>query len=289
VKCREKLWASLAVFAVGCSSNSEPTSERPEQITFGGDRPTTLHVPDDYDHSQPTPLLMVLHGYRASSFLQLSYTRTRDLPDQVGTLMLAPEGTIGGDGYTAWNASEICCGDVADIDDVGYLTGLVDEVSAVWNVDPDRIYIFGHSNGGFMAYRLACERSDLFAGIASLAGMGWTGCDPSQKVSVLQIHGTEDESVAIDGGVFDGGAYLSAQGSLDAWSDYNSCGDDWQSGGRLDIDGDLEGEETAVTHNADCKDVGVELWKIEGGAHIPGFNEAFPMELWDWFASHPKP
>ncbi len=78
-----------------------------------------------------------------------------------GIAVAYPDG-IGG----SWNAGG-CCGqaEADDLDDVGFILALVDELVASYSIDPDRVYLTGFSNGGLLAYRLACE-SDRFAAIA---------------------------------------------------------------------------------------------------------------------------
>ena len=78
---------------------------------------------------------------------------------------------------------------------------LVADVASAYAVDPDRVYAAGHSNGGIMALRLACEASDVFAAVGvQSSALGITTCEPRNPVSLLQIHGTADTNVPIDGG-----------------------------------------------------------------------------------------
>ena len=88
-----------------------------------------------------------------------------------GFLMIAPAGTADSSGSHFWNATDACCNfENSQVDDVAYLDGLITEISAAYNVDPKRIYVVGHSNGGFMAYRMACAKADRIAAVVSVAG-----------------------------------------------------------------------------------------------------------------------
>lgn len=275
----------LVAFTTGACSDSAP-GKRPEQVIFGGERPVQISIPADYDHNKKTPLLVVLHGYAVSGYLVLALTGLRDLGDDARVLLVAPEAVVGADGAPSWNIEGSCCNQ-HDTDDVAYISELVEEIASVYNVDRDRIYAFGHSNGGLMAYHLACERPDLFAAIASLAGptVG-SSCAPSQPVSILHVHGTDDDQVLIGGGNFSTGLpYQGAQAGLEQWAGLDGCGTSWQELEPLDIEVDLEGAETIVTSNASCPDgIGLALWKIEGGGHNPGFQDSFPIQLYDWLA-----
>ena len=265
--------------AAACGSD-EP--EMPTRYQFGGDRPVTLDVPAGYDHGAGAPLLLVLHGFGANAYTQLAYTGLDELVVEEGALLLAPEGTLNGDGKQFWNASPACCDfEGTGVDDVGYLTTLIDEVSAEWNVNA--VYLFGHSNGGYMSYRMACDRADRIDGMVSLAGLAMaddSACQPAREVPVLQIHGTADGTVPYDGGNSEPGAMASAT----LWAGHNGCtGGAQASGASLDLDSTIAGAETGVEVFAGCPDTaGVELWTIEGGGHIPVVTDAFRAEVWQF-------
>ena len=127
------------------------------------------------------------------------YMQLRPLAEGRGFLYCYPDATIERLGYRFWNATDACCDfGFPDVDDAGYLRGLIEEIARRFAVDRKRIYLVGHLNGGFMAYRMACESADLIAGIASLAGHDIPrsgSCAPSQPVNVLHIHGTADDSL----------------------------------------------------------------------------------------------
>jgi polyhydroxybutyrate depolymerase len=280
------LLSKALLLSLALSGCSDDAVERPTQVDFGGERPVQIAVPKDYDHSQKTPLLIALHGYSVTGYIVLAITGLRDLNDLENVIVAAPEGVIGDDGAPSWNIPGTCC-NRHDTDDVAYIADLVEEISSVYNVDPERVYAFGHSNGGLMAYHLACERPDIFAGIASLAGptVG-DSCSPSEAVSILHIQGTEDDQISIDGGTFSTGVpYLGSFAGLETWAGHNGCGESWQDGAALDIEIDLPGAETSVRSNASCPEgIGIEMWTIEGGGHNPGFDlTGFPLELFRWF------
>jgi polyhydroxybutyrate depolymerase len=125
--------------------------------------------------------------------------------DREGFILVMPNGA-----KNSWNAGA-CCQGPPVFDDVGFVRAVLEEVGQHLNVDLDRVYATGLSNGAFMSYRLACEAADLFAAIAPAAGgvgtndLGWGGttsdfdaCSPSDRVSVLDSHGTDDGLVPYD-------------------------------------------------------------------------------------------
>jgi polyhydroxybutyrate depolymerase len=272
---------------VGCGDESV---EAPTQWEFGGDRPVALHVPAGYDHREPTPLLVLLHGLGATGFVQTAYTGLGQLVDEEGILFAAPDGTVDPQGRQFWNATDACCDYYASgVDDVAYIGGLIEEISSVWNVDPARVYLVGHSNGGFMSYRVACDRADLVAGVVSLAGATWRdqaeACAPSRPVSVLQIHGDADDVILYAGAQ----SYPSAEGTVERWAATNGCAGELSlAPERLELDNAVAGQDTRIERYGPCdQDATVELWTIEGGSHVPRLNANFRAAVWAWLDARP--
>jgi polyhydroxybutyrate depolymerase len=269
--------ALLLVFAA-CGA-SEP-SERPR--VFGGDRPVTLQVPADFDPAQRYPLVLILHGYGANGFVQQAYFGLSGEADRRQVLTLAPDGLVDSRNMQFWNADPFCCDfDDRNPDDVGYLGSLVDDVMDAYPVDASAVFAIGHSNGGFMSYRMACERADLFAGIVSLAGNASSiTCEPSEPVNIVHAHGTTDATVPFSGAV----------PSVDQWADLNGCTGARAPGTDLDLEQSLPGAETRTEATAGCPEGGsVALWSIEGGSHIPAFGPMFEPTIWQWFTDHRRP
>ncbi len=202
----------------------------------GGDRPVTVNVPGSYDPSVPTPLLILLHGYSVDGDVEELYLQLGPVADKSGFIYAHPNGTVDMPpppmtGTYFWNATDACCNFYGStVDDSAYLDSLIKDIKAGWNVDPKRVYFMGHSNGGFMSYRMACDHADEIAAIVSLAGAMWqdtSKCKESGPVNVLQIHGTADTEVLYNGastGTGPGmGAYPSAQTSVEDWASFDGC------------------------------------------------------------------
>ena len=179
---------------------------------------------------------------------------------------------------------------------MAYLSSVIADIEEELAIDPKRIAIAGHSNGGFMAYRMACERSDLVAAIVSVAGATFADpadCQPSEPVSVAQVHGTADEVILFDGST--SGRYPGAETTAATWATYDGCGAAPSAiSPNIDVDANLadgaDPAETSIQAWSGC-DAGatVELWTIPNAGHVPALTPAFADEVMRFLVDHPKP
>ncbi len=224
------------------------TSVGAQSIDLGrGELPVT--VPANYDAGSPAPLIVLLHGYTSSGAGQDSYMGFSAIADTYGFLLVSPDGDkeSGGDNNRFWNASSACCNFFqSDVDDSAYILDIINEVKAGFNVDSNRIYLIGHSNGGFMSYRAAYDHSETIAALASLAGASHVDIRPAPEnpVHILQIHGTNDGTIAYEGADIAGNAYPSAKDTVAQWAEYNGCGAQAADRELRDLVVDLEGHES---------------------------------------------
>jgi polyhydroxybutyrate depolymerase len=208
-------------------------------------------------------------------------------------LLIAPNGTFDRSGSRFWNATDACCNFYrSTVDDVGYIRSLIADIREDYNVDRRRVYLVGHSNGAFMAHRLACEAAAEIAGIASLAGATFedpSDCQPSEPVSILGIHGDADDTVLCAGGNF-GSLYPGALETIMRWQIYDECAPQLMIEPTfVDLDRDTPGADTEIHRFVECaRGTGVELWRIHGGAHIPTVSRDFGSRVWQWLSQHPK-
>lgn len=253
-------------------------------------RPYDIDVPAGYDGETALPLIVLLHGYGATGFIQDALFGFNQLADDRQVLVAHPDGTLDQSGKHFWNATDACCDmNHTGVDDVAYLNAVVDDVEQTFNVDAKRVFFVGHSNGAFMSHRMACDAAGRVAGIVALAGDVWkdaSKCNPSGPVAVLQVHGDADDTVPYDGTP----AEPSAPDSIATWAMKNGCTGGLQpTGDTLDLDSSLAGNETEVARWS-CSAGAAELWTIHGGQHVPAFNlPDWGNDVFDWLMQHPKP
>ena len=253
-----------------------------------------MTVPDTWTPAQKWPLILVLHGYGASGAVQTAFLGIEARATQYGFVTLAPDGTRDPSGSLFWNATPACCdfGNV-NVDDVAYLTGLIDAAIAQLAVDPARVYVVGHSNGGFMAYRLACEKSDKINAVAVIAGAtnpDVSACVSPKPVNVLHIHGTADQTIAYAGGTIEGAAFPGAQQSIGQWLVRDGCDVTPTTAGTNDFDSVVAGQETTRLQYPNCPgSLHIEHWKMVGSGHIPAFTDEFRDALATWLVAQKRP
>jgi len=298
------LVASVVVIA-GCGTDPPPTSPgaaaasaMPSRGTASinlGERRLTVHVPDSYDAKQPVPLVVLLHGYSSNGAEQENYLKFTPESDRRGFIYAYPEGTLDSRSYQFWNATDACCDfGRTGVDDSGFLSDLIKKLQATYRIDAKRVYVIGHSNGGFMAFRFACDHADQVTAIASLNGATWqdaSKCKPSAPVSVLAIHSTDDETIAYAGGANDGYTYPSAQRTATDWLGFDHCAGTGRPASALDLVTDLQGAETSVTaYTSGCAAGStVRTWTIKGGRHVPAVGPSFAPAVMDYLLTQAKP
>ena len=161
----------------------------------GIDRNWLVATPEGHtSESEPIPLVVVLHGATGSIETVLEDTGFAEAAVQNNLALVAPQGYQGG-----WNAGVCCLAPVADdIDDIDFLSTVIDEVKDETPIS--EVYMVGHSNGGMMAFRYACEKPDGIAGFGSVAGTNAAGCTVPEPITMLHVHSIDDGIVPVDGG-----------------------------------------------------------------------------------------
>ena len=231
-------WGVLGLVALGvsaCGSDSADDEEVDSELpvdwsagTFmvslehdGLEREAIVYVPESYDPSADTPLMLNFHGFYGTARYHMEAGDLRPQADRSGGILVVPQGADL-DGSPHWNPSQLGGDNKSSIDDFGFLEALLDEIQLSYPYSASRVSAVGYSNGGMMAMGLACERSERIASVASISGtMLDFGCEFSHPISVMTIHGTRDDTVAYDGD----GAYRGALDVVNYWRDENNTED----------------------------------------------------------------
>lgn len=248
-------------------------------------RPFDVLVPKDASPETPLPLVVLLHGYAASAWAQSVVAPFQDVVDDKQFVLARPNGTVNSLGKRFWNGSDYCCDfDQTNVDDVSFLRAVIDDVRSKRAVG--KVFVVGHSNGGFMALRMACEASEAIDGVVSLAGSTWSmdgRCEGGRVVPVLLVHGTKDETILYEGSE---GDYPSARETFRRFQRRAECDSAKTLESKFDFLGDGEAETTGEAPA--CNVRAVELWTMQDVGHVPSFDERWTGAVIDWLQEKSK-
>jgi len=261
-----------------------------------------LHIPAHYDTIRRAPLVIVLHGHGESASNFEKYTGMSDKADQEGFIAVYPQ-ALGdpSDWHTAIDGP-------ATRDDIAFVRNIIDLLERNYRIDHNRIYAAGHSNGGFMAYRLASTLSDKLAAVGVTAGsIGMIDdrndtlriAPPAHPVSVIHFHGIADPSVPYAGGAESDGPdnIVSVRNTIKFWIKADRC-----DPGRVTRSISDNGNVIIDRYQPCAKNTAVALYTIVDGTHrwpgddvpwytFPGRDDSDVVAtdvMWDFFAAHPR-
>ena len=266
-------WIPLLVAAallVGCTRGP---SSVPQSLTHDGiERSYRIHVPSSYDEATPVPLVLVLHGRLGTGRSVERWTRFTPVAEEHGFIVVYPDGI-----NRQWNNGRDPDSrnmTVSEVDDVGFLLALIDQLGEQYTIDSSAVFVTGMSNGGMMSHRLATDAPDVFAAIAPVVSSipegqaeAWSEGPP---VPVLMINGTNDWLVPPEGGNMFGregyGVVLSAQDTEALWAVRNGCAEAVIT----EIEPASRRSRVYIETYA-CEDAPLVVYQIEGGGHTwPG-------------------
>ena len=214
----------LLIILSGCkkdNNNSEScySNNNAQTIIHDGiNREYVLYIPNSYDGTSAVPLMLNFHGFGGSASDYMNYADMRSVAESDTFILAYPQGSCL-DGSSHWNACPTGGDNKSDADDFGFVESMINEISSQYNIDMERIYAAGYSNGGMMAYGLANYKSDLIAAVASVSGVMLDCIGPtSHPMPVVHLHGTSDGVLPYNGG--DG--WNSAQSTLEHWINFNN-------------------------------------------------------------------
>lgn len=270
-------------------------------VSSGEEREYLLYVPESYDPDTPTPLVISLHAGATWPAHQKNLTGWNRLADEKGFLVVYPAG-VKAPVPRIWHSFET--GESLDRD-VRFISDLIDRLQSEYSIDPARIFADGMSNGGGMAFVLACVLSDRIAAVGLVAAAqslpaDW--CQAARPVPMMAFHGTDDRIVPYDGGALGDRFnpvtqdFPAVREWVGAWARRNGCGE-------IPVETNVAADVVSTEYTDCAADAPVVLYTLLGGGHSwPGGKP--PPEwrvgvtntsidatstLWDFFASHPMP
>jgi polyhydroxybutyrate depolymerase len=271
----------------------------------GRERTYRLYVPTSLPTDRPVPLLIALHGGTGTGVQFARNSELDGIAEANGFIVAFPDGIeiVGTVPGRVWNGG-YCCGPAVtqNVDDVGFISRLIDDVKDGHRIDDRQVFAAGHSNGGIMAYRLACELSDKIVGVGLQAGsLGIDRCEPEHPVSLIHIHGTADDNHPIDGGKgskgISGVSFRPAIDGVRALAAADGCA----SESRHRVDGPVATDTWSA-----CKEgTEVELVTVDGASHAwMGHEPLIPAvralvgepskdldasaAIWEFLVAHPR-
>jgi polyhydroxybutyrate depolymerase len=238
----------------------------------GRDRSFLVYAPTSYTGSARVPVVFDFHGLSGNSMQQKNLSRWDRLADTQGFIVVYPQG-VG----NSWNAGG-CCGDSMSmmVDDVAFVRAIITNLNTDACIDTKRVYSSGCSNGGGMSFRLACEASDVIAGVAPvdfdcILGNRCSTCAPTRPVSVVQFRGTGDTLVPIAG----------AQPNFTRWGQINMCTGTAQ---------DLPANMSCETYPMCGSGAETILCTVQNGTHCGSYQSfMIPAVAWEVLKNHALP
>lgn len=291
----------VVVFLIALASISVLDRTDGSIVSSGETREYLLHVPDSYDRAEPIPLVISLHAGATWPAHQMNLSRWNRLADEYGFIVVYPSGTP-----ELFNAVRIWQTTPEGVmQDVRFISALIDTLEAAYNIDPTRIYANGMSMGGGMAFALSCTLSDRIAAIGMVAAaqsLPASWCTDTRPVPMMAFHGTADALVPYDGGPLGDPfnpvkpVYPAVRDWVASWARRNRCA-------ARPVESTIAPD--VVRHEyPDCAEgAAVVLYTLLGGGHswpggkpppewrVGATNTSIDAtsELWAFFREHPLP
>ncbi|MGE0637630.1 MAG: T9SS type A sorting domain-containing protein [Bacteroidia bacterium] len=256
-------------------------------FTFEGNaRQYRMYVPPMYDANTPVSLVLALHGL-GDNMTNFSGIGMKNIADTANIIFVVPQALADPLAGTAWNSGAGFLGYFpnSNIDDVGFISALIDTISANYAINSQNIFCCGFSMGGFMTERLACQLSHKIRSFASVAGTFGSAitCEPWRSVCVLHFHGTADATVPYTGGDYG----ISADSLINFWVANNQCTTDPQIDSLPNTMSDGYTVEKYTYGNGN-DNTRVNLYKVDGADHtwLTNANDvSYSVEIWKFFSS----
>ena len=265
------------------------------RTSAGQSRDYILHVPTGYDRAKPTPLVISIHGAANWPSFQANLSQWNRLADEQGFLVVYPAGEGGGPKTWILRGRRT----PARMPDVIFVSELLDQLEATYNVDPARIYANGLSNGGGVTFALSCtlaKRIAAFGPVASAVTLPISWCPDPRPAPMIAFHGTDDRLTPYDGGKvwLAPQAFPSIPKWTATWARRNRCGPD-------PVETVVAVDVTRLEYAGCANDATVLLYTIKGGGHtwpggvpLPEWSLGRTTRsidatrlMWEFFKAHP--
>ena len=250
-------------------------------------REYTVYIPENYNHSIPTPILFAFHGFGGSNNFIMNSAGFNEIADEENFIVVYPQGSLILNLFAHWNVGGFT--QISNTDDVAFVDYLILSLSEMYNINLDRVYATGMSNGGFMSFLLACQLSNKIAAIASVTGSMTTQtlneCDPQREVPILQIHGTNDPIVPYNG-IQEWNTPI--DNVLDYWVLNNQCSPNPEVNDLEDINNDNGFTVQEIIYNNGLNGSMVKHFKVNGGTHVWFQDEDINSSslIWEFFSNY---
>lgn len=270
---------AMSVFALG--QEVTPGTYDCKMTVDGRERAYRVRISKSYAPGKKMPLVIMLHGGGGNGRQLDGLNRLGDLAEKRGFIVVYPDAFEkhwnDGRGIEKYKAMK------ENVDDVKFISRLIDELAAKTGIDTKRVYATGISNGAFMANRLGAELSDKIAAIAPVAAtmsnVVAKSAKPSRPVPVIYFHGTDDKFAYFDGGdiVSGKGTSLSADAVVKWWVEKNACAKDAKS---EDVPDEADDGTKTTKYAYESDKAPVVFYKIDGGGHTwPGGLQYLPEKI----------
>ncbi len=275
------------VVAMTCSSAFAQRTVVDSMINQGRMRTFRVYLPAKFHAPASRPLILHLHGYGSSGAAEQAFSNYLPIADTANFLIVYPDATLDLMGNRGWNVGWPGIGNGA-VDDLQFLSTLIDTLHVRYAVDLSRVYASGLSLGGYMCYQLAWKMSNRIAAIASVSGSMYPGqyqiCTPPRPIPVMEIHGTADQVIPYNGTVNN----INTDTLMSFWVHHDHL---------IPLAGEstipvAPSDGTSVMHfvwNAEVSSISCELYRVMGGAHVDWPAAAAPgqfsasSEIWRFF------
>lgn len=241
----------------------------------GVKRDYIVYIPQSYSGEEAVPLLFAFHGFGGNMEASYNNSKFYEIAEKENVIVVHPNGIS-----SQWNAVS-----ASNNADITFVEELIIELQNKYNIDKNRIYSCGMSNGGYFSFLLACELSDKIAGIASVTGLMFenvlTNCTPTRPIPILQIHGTEDNVVD----------YSGVNDVLTFWIDHNNT---VTTPSVTDVPNIAIADGSTVerfVYDNGTNNVAIHHFKITGGKHKwPGYEGNMDInaseEIWNFLKQY---